>query len=74
MNFTDFRQVGDITDPRIISGWLTTTWYPFQLIMDDPNNPKSSHQLPIRLTPCSMRTYRQLVRDSRRPVSAVSHA
>jgi hypothetical protein len=40
VNFTDFRQVGDITDPNIISGWLTTTWNPFQLIMDDFNNPQ----------------------------------
>jgi hypothetical protein len=40
VNFTDFRHVGDITDPKIISGWLTATWYPFQLIMGDPNNPQ----------------------------------
>ena len=40
VNFTDFRHVGNITDPKILSGWLTTTWYPFQLIMGDPNNPQ----------------------------------
>ena len=47
VNFTDFRQVGDITDPTIIDGWITTTWTPFQLIMGDPNNPQiasNSHQ------------------------------
>ncbi|WZP01180.1 hypothetical protein EP7_005574 (plasmid) [Isosphaeraceae bacterium EP7] len=40
VNFTDFRQIGDITDPKIIGNWLTTTWNPFQVIMDDLNNPQ----------------------------------
>ena len=37
-NFTDFRQVGDITDPATISGWLEAAWKPFSVIMNDPDN------------------------------------
>ena len=37
-NFTDFRQVGDITDPATISGWLDAAWKPFSVIMNDPDN------------------------------------
>ena len=32
-NFTDFRQVGDETDPETIAGWLTATWTPFQTML-----------------------------------------
>ena len=39
VNFTDFRKVGDITDPNIIGGWLTQTWSPFMLIMNNPYDP-----------------------------------
>jgi hypothetical protein len=38
-NFTDFRQVGNQTDPAEFARWLTATWAPFQNMLDDPNNP-----------------------------------
>jgi hypothetical protein len=37
-NFTDFRQVGNQTDPQEFITWLTGTWAPFQNMLDDPNN------------------------------------
>jgi hypothetical protein len=36
-NFTDFRQVGDVTDPQEFSRWLTATWAPFQAILVSNN-------------------------------------
>jgi hypothetical protein len=38
-NFTDFRQVGNQTDPAEFIRWLAATWAPFQNMLDDPNNP-----------------------------------
>ena len=50
-NFTDFRQVGNQTDPQKFSLWLTATWAPFQNMLDDPNNPdiiaNTYHAFPV---------------------------
>ena len=50
-NFTDFRQVGNQTDPQKFNLWLTATWAPFQNMLDDPNNPdiiaNTYHAFPV---------------------------
>ena len=38
-NFTDFRQVGNQTDPLAFGRSLTATWAPFQNMLDNASNP-----------------------------------
>jgi hypothetical protein len=37
-NFTDFEQVGDITNPQTFINWLNAAWAPFSAVLNDYNN------------------------------------